>query len=199
MARTSSSRGTIRTAIDRLLHAQGLANASWILDLDDVDEPPIFNRISQVDFLREVSEDEKFDVVLEAVLLKLQDIAQVAAKCPRGRRYFVCATLSDFDEWENEEQPIPTIAFYVNPDEREMEGEGKFHRFGPSYSDSGLVVRGWLKRLNPSLAAQFVEAELHPPVLEPELRRVYVGWRVNPFDGVISVGSKLGNEGSFTA
>lgn len=181
----------MRTAIleqfEALLKSEGLSDPAWILRLDEFDEPPLFTRVDQVEFLRALDVEERCLAALEMVLLEIDKIAAVAAAASK-QQFFVCATLSDFDMWRRGEQLLPLPAMYVNPCEQAAP-EATF-RLVEAYSADGEKVKGWLSQLGPDFR-KFVVGE-PPPGSDPDLHRVYVGWGVEPAKNIRSVGSDIG-------
>lgn len=172
-----------------LLRAEDLADPSWVLELDEFDEPPLFTRYHQIEFLRRIPEEERCIAALEIVLSMIEEIAKEAMLGAPHRTFFVCANFSNFDSWRCGEQPIPTPAIFVNPDEDAMPRSAV--PFVEPYSPEGKAVARWLVQLGAPFAERFVVGELPPMSFDPDLQRVYVGWRTDPFGNVISVGSDM--------
>jgi hypothetical protein len=181
--------GSIRSKFMALVRDEDLADPSWILRLDAFDEPPLFSRSGQVEFLRPLAEAERVVATLDIMLALIEQIADEAARCAMLRTFFVCATFSDFDSWRAGEQLVPTPAIYVNPNEGELTPSGL--RLVEPHSVEGKAVAQWLVQLGPPRADQYCVGELSAETFDPELKRVYVGWRTDPFGNVRSVGSEI--------
>ncbi|MGE0550219.1 MAG: hypothetical protein AB7O24_25400 [Kofleriaceae bacterium] len=179
----------VHEKFEALLRAEGLNDPSWVLQLDDIDEPPLFTRHAQVEFLRDMPEEERCVAAVECVLSLLEKHAKEAIAMGQHRRFFLCATFLGFDEWRSGEVPIPTPAILVDPN------DGITPRsdigFVQPYTPEGKNVANWLTRLGTPFTERFVVAELPSGSFDPEIHRVYVGWRDNPSANVRSVGSEM--------
>lgn len=179
---------TTRDGFETLLKEEGLTDPRWVIALDDVDEPPLFSRVSQLAFLDKVPEEERCVAAMEIALQALEGIAGVAASEAPARRFFVCATVSDFVDWQHGEQPIPKVAILVGPDEEALPGDKSVRYLSP-YTQEGRMVEEWLRTLGSTVAQRFVVRELQLGRHDPAIHRVYIGWRKDPSANVCSVGS----------
>ena len=171
-----------------LVRQEGLDDPSWVLTLDEFDEPPLFTRFRQLEFLRLVPETQRVVATLEIMLSLLERHAQEIVSAGSEREYFLCVTFSDFDCWRNGEQLIPRPAIFVDPNE----DEAKRLRLMlvDSYSAEGNEVAQWLAHLGP-LGRQYCVGEVPVEVFDPELQKVYVGWRTDPAANIRSVGGDI--------
>lgn len=64
-----------------VVREEQLADPSWILDLDDIDEPPLFTRDEQVEFLYRIPRSERCVTALQVALMLLENVA--SAPCLR--------------------------------------------------------------------------------------------------------------------
>lgn len=184
----------LRNSFRRLLKEENLDDPSWVLELDTFDEPPLFTRNTQVEFLHPVPGEQRPIVALEVALSLIEGIADAAARHAPDRSFFVCVTLSDFDSWRAGGQLIPTLAIYVDPNVSEPTPAAL--RLMNPYSAEGLETAKWLAQLGEHCANRYCVGELSTGAFDPELMRVYVGWRNAPSSNVRSVGSDLSSPGS---
>lgn len=179
----------IRSNFMKLVRDEDLADPSWILQLDAFDDPPLYTRFRQIEFLRPLPETQRVVSTLEIMLSLLEQHADLAARCAAHRRFFLCVTFSDFDSWRAGEQIIPTPRVSVNPEE-------EMPQFSDcplveAYSVDGKAVAQWLNQLGPPRSEQYCVGELSIGTFEPDLACVYVGWRSDPSSNVRSVGSEI--------
>lgn len=172
-----------------LLRDEDLADPSWVLMLDEFDEPPLFSRNDQVEFLRLLPERQRLIATLEIVLATIEMVANEAAQGAPGRMFFVCATFSDFDSWRAGAQLVPTPAIYVDPKDDEPASSGL--KLVEPWSEQAVLVAKTLTALGRECADRYCVGELSSEDFDPEIERVYLGWRTNPAANVRSVGGEI--------
>jgi hypothetical protein len=170
---------------------EGLDDPQWILDLTESDEPPLFTRDAQVEFLEGVPQAERGTALLKVSLSLLEAIADtvVNARLPSQQRIFSCVTFTDFDAWRRGEVWVPTPAIYVDP--HEEVAPGTEYAFIAAHTADGHEITGWLDRLGQPYAERFCVAELDSVSVPADLRRVYVGLRSSRTDHFRSIGYYL--------
>lgn len=181
----SSTRSKIVAQLRTAIASEDLEDPQWVLELEDVDEPPLFSRVEQVDVLRDLPEEERGPILLCIALEYLSSIAQLLANTDAmSQRYFACVTVSDFDEVTAGNQPVATVAIQVDPHDQRRQD---LRRFSAPNTEEAIAVANWLRFLGADTEAKYVVGELRPaPVAE--LRRVYVGFRESQCRGLRSVG-----------
>jgi hypothetical protein len=179
----------IQSRFMALLQEKNLADPSWILSVDEFDEPPLFSRNDQVEFLRPLPEKQRMIATLEIALSTIEMVANQAAQGAPGRVFFVCATFSDFDSWRAGAQIVPTPAIYVNPKDDETVSSGL--RLVEPWSEEAALVSSTLTARGQNYADRYCVGELSAEVFDPEIGRVYLGWRDNPAVNVKSVGGEI--------
>lgn len=184
----------IRKHFRDLINEENLEDPSWILTLDNFDEPPLFCRTNQVEFLRSIPEELRPVVALDVALSLIEQIADVAAQRAPDRRFYICVTISDFNLWYTGEQTAPTPAIYVDPNEGNIT-PAEFRLVSP-HSTEGLETARWLEQLGEQYVKRYCIGELSAGTFDPQLHRIYVGWRCVRAPNVRSVGSDLSSVGS---
>ena len=162
------NRSEIRHRLDRLAAAEGLDDPTWVQQLTEFDEPPLFSRCEDVQFL--VAVPEKYAAVFEFALARLDQIADFLKTVEQRRNYFVCLTFMDWDLVEGGDQPIPTPSLLVSRNSVEELAE---FRVRSIQSAEGRTVAGWLKRSGRQdlCVAEAVARSAEEPA------RIYVGYR----------------------
>lgn len=171
-----------------LVRDEGLADPSWILSLDEFDEPPLFTRDAHVEFLRPLPTKQRLIVTLEVLLATMEMVANEAARGAPDRVFYVRATLSDFDSWRAGETLIPTPAIFVDPKDEE-----RALRLMEPWSEDAIEIAQTLTFMGQGYADRYCVGELSAEVFDPETARVYLGWRTNPSLNVKSVGAEIGS------
>lgn len=105
-----------KARLERLVRKHDLSNPKWLRDLDEFDDPPLFYRNREVEFLRKVPSSERLPLLIEVTLAEFDRIAKTLDALDRPERFFACVTLTDFDQVREGIVPVPTPRILVSPD-----------------------------------------------------------------------------------
>lgn len=96
---------------------------SWLGRLEELDQPPLFYRLREVEFLRRVAQPDRTCYLVEWAVASLDRVRQaaIAASDSRERPFYVCLSFDDCGPATSGEYPVPIPAVTVSPNpEREL-------------------------------------------------------------------------------
>ena len=153
-----------------LLQREGLADPTWLCSLDEFDEPPLFSRSADVEFLRALPGDDRGVLVLGWAVAVLDRAGMLIESLPSASSYFLCLTLMDWDLVADGTQAVPTPSLFVSP-----QAPHEVPRLGvrSPVTAAARQVSSWLARLDREdlCVRDDLELDAGAPV------RVYVGYR----------------------
>lgn len=156
-------------ALNELVVRHGLNDHLWLKTLDEFDEPPVFIRADEVQFLSMLPWDERGPLVLRCMVGVLDGVAEFLTELEDGARFYACVAFMNWELVSDGTQSIPRSALFVSPNwQRELAD----FRLEPPTSPEGREVERWLSKV---ARHDLVVAET--PVLTNELHRVWVGYR----------------------
>ena len=175
----------ILNELERLLEREQLADPAWILRLDEFDEPPLFPRFADADFLRVLAPQERALAVLDFAVRQLDRVQDLVRCTPRQTALdlFACVTFDWWDEVESGEAATACPSFLVVP--RHSQEHDPNVRFRPARTPRGQSVQSWLAVIGRD--KDLVAAEVTPDAYG----RVYVGYSGRTSTGLLSVGDFL--------
>ncbi|MGE3675729.1 MAG: Imm15 family immunity protein, partial [Polyangiaceae bacterium] len=135
----------IETELERLLLASGLHDHAWLSALQEYDQPPLFTRYSETEFMRAVEVDLRGPLLLEFALRRILDpTAEAVKRMATPERFFLCLMLQAWEALAAGEAHAVTPALLVSPDAR-----GEFAGFQASRAGSheARLVKKWLAAL----------------------------------------------------
>ena len=156
-------------------------DANWVSALDEFDEPPLFTRVSDVQFLAEMSLPDRGQVTMAWTLEVLDAHARFLSALPAGNEFFLCLTFMDWGRVASGEQPVPTPRLFVSP--RAADELLPSFALVPAERPLGRALESWMKPLN---RGDVVVAE---SATGDEIERAYVGYKAP--QGFQSVGTRL--------
>ena len=104
--------------LQEVVSRQRLADASWLSVLEEHDEPPLFSRVDEVEFLAALPNNERLSLLLDVAARTLDDVAATIDRLPSAERFFVSLTITDWDDLEESGYHVITPALLVSPDWR---------------------------------------------------------------------------------
>lgn len=171
-------------ALLALTHAQGLSDPSWVVELDEFDEPPLWGFDEEASFLRRVPRAERGALVVGVALKLLEDAAREAARRAADRSYLMSVTLYA-EDFVSGGSVFPRTNLFVDPNHPRTLPSGL--GFVEAKTREGLETAAWLKSQPERTRKEFWVSELAPSK-EPEFSRVYIGWKRDPYVNVRSTG-----------
>lgn len=159
----------LRERLERQLEKEDLRETAWVLTLDEYDEPPLFTRFHEMEFLREAPEPARGPAILQFAVEYLDRINEILV-AQNDRARFACVTMTAWEHVATGEIPVALPAWLLVPDaEREFAG----FQVSPPTSPEALAVQRWLVELGRDgdlVVARSESAEDH-------VETVYVGYR----------------------
>lgn len=135
----------IEAELERLLLASGLHDHAWLSALEEYDQPPLFTRYAQTEFMRAVAVELRGPLLLEFALTRILGPAAAAvSRMAAPERFFLCLTLEWWEAQAAGEAHALTPALLVSP-----KAQGEFAGFQASRagSDEARLVKKWLAAL----------------------------------------------------
>ena len=175
------------------LDAQGLGDPSWILELDEFDEPPLFTRFDQADFMAPLEPAQRFSMIMRLCVSVLEQFAELLSSRETDRLYLIFVTFGEvgFEIWREGDSMVPSPSFYVDPEYGDLPIVDA-SIFEP-YTENGKAVQSWLSGLGEAALERYCVGE-DPPDSYGRVHgysRVYLGWRTDPCVNIRSVGRMI--------
>jgi hypothetical protein len=121
-------------------------DANWVSALDAYDEPPLFTRVSDVQFLADISMPERGQMTVAWALEVLDTHARFLSALPTGNDFFLCLTFMDWDLVASGERPVPTPCLFVSP--RASDELLPSFVLVPAIRPFGRALESWIAPLN---------------------------------------------------
>ena len=128
--------------LTQILRREGLDDPAWIESLDEHDEPPLFSRAADLEFLR--NDPAREIIVLGWAIGALDRTRTAIERTPDPSRYFLCLTFLDWELVAEGMQVVPTPSLLVSPD---VDREFPRFRVRPPVSPEARRVSGWLAKI----------------------------------------------------
>lgn len=121
----------------KLLRRHRHHDARWIRKLEEYDQPPLYLRRSEVEFLRDVAESERGPLLMKWSVMALDAVRDELKRMPNSTRYSAVLRFSDWDFVREGEMFIPTPIVFVSP---KAEQEIPITKARPPVSPEGKMV-----------------------------------------------------------
>jgi len=181
-----SVRADVRKELERLLVREDLGDPAWPLTLDEDDEPPLFLRFSDAEFLRVLPPLERALSVIDFAAGQLDRIrsATSGALVDAVHDLFVCLTFHWWGDVASGEAATVCPRFLVVPRYSKV-CDQSVPFLAPQTANGNQVAR-WLETIH---RQDLLAAEIVPD----EIGRVYVGYRGPSATGFKSIGDFVEN------
>ena len=112
----------------------------WLRQLEEFDEPPLFNAYKDVAFLCELPEPDRGSVLFEAVAMELNRVALKLNNLDSAASFFLCLTFHGWDELRLGAVCVPTVSLLISP---QYKTEIPAPRWKRSASAEAMLVEQW--------------------------------------------------------
>jgi hypothetical protein len=170
--------------VEQLFKEEGIDDPGELVATPSWEEYPTFSRFQRIEFLDSLKAIERSYVLFAHALAYLDRIVERACALlePAAQREFVAVvSIQDWQDLSSVDPMPPVPSFFVCTQSSSIVKHGKM--LGVHSPQAGIVA-GWLERLGQTDRWDIAQSK---PGGDPDLFRVYVGERVLPCAGLLTL------------